>query len=87
VESALHRPEGPRPQPHACVADHRAQAGPPLLPRPARTRPRRPGPNHNKLTSPNPPDALRHAQPSSMITLPASSLSSRGSHPRMAAHH
>src|SRR4051812_38398385 len=47
-----------------------------FLPRPGRTRPRRPGPNRHTLTSPDPPDALPpHAQPSSMITLPASSLS------------
>jgi transposase len=42
--------KGPRAQPHACVADDRAQARAPLLPRPARAGPRSPGPDPHHLT-------------------------------------
>jgi hypothetical protein len=47
----------PRPQPHARVADDRTQARPPLLPRTARARPRRPGTDPDPLTTarPTPP--------------------------------
>jgi len=71
---------------HARLADDRAQARAPLLPRAARARARRPGARRGRLSHRPSPDALRHAHPSSMITLPASSRSCCGSHPRVAAH-
>jgi transposase len=50
----LPRAQGPRTQPHARVADDRAQARAPLLPRAARTRTRRPGPHPIQLTTTTP---------------------------------
>jgi hypothetical protein len=83
----LPRPEGPRPQPHPRLADHRAQARPPLLPRPARPRTRRPGADRDHLIQ-LPPGAFAAGVPHSSMrtTLPTSSRSCCGSHPRVAAH-
>ena len=50
----LPRAQGPRAQPHPRVADDRAQARAPLLPRPARARPRRPGTRPDPLTTARP---------------------------------
>ena len=52
----LPRPQGPRPQPHPRLADHRAQARPPLLPRPAPARADgpRPDPHHLSRARPTP---------------------------------
>ena len=60
----LPRAQGPRAQPHARVADDRAQARAPLLPRAARARPRRPGTRPDPLTTARPRSV--HARHSSM---------------------
>jgi hypothetical protein len=72
-------------QPHARVTDDRAQARPAQFPRPAPTRPSRPGTRPQPLTRTTLSSASAHRS-TMTSTLPASSRSFRGSRPRAAAH-
>jgi hypothetical protein len=65
------------------VADDRAQARPPLLPHPARTRPRSPRARH---LNPPPICSATPTAPQMTASLPASSRNCRDSRPRAAVH-